>query len=219
DIFLQAGYYVFGWPDVAMAFSRWVGDRDATKLKALYDEDNPQKAGGDNGYAVYLAVQCTDVPWPASWQTWRRDNWRVHRIAPFETWGNAWYNAPCRYWAGKPGIPVRVDGRSAPPVLLISETFDAATPFSGSLEVRRRFPRSVLVEGVGGTTHAGSLFRDACVDRTVAAYLTGGVLPKRVKADRSDKRCPPLPQPEPTAAATRPEQGKIPTVWPLHVHT
>ena len=201
DVFLQAGYYVFGWEAVASAFASWVNDKDPAALRKLYDDSNPREAGSDNSYAIYLGVQCTDARWPASWQRWRTDNWRVHKIAPFETWGNAWYNAPCRYWAAKPGKPVRVNGTQAPPVLLISETLDAATPFAGSLEVRKRFPRSVLLEGVGGTTHAGSLFGNKCVDQTIAAYLATGALPKRVKANRSDKQCKPIAPPDPSPAA------------------
>ena len=203
DVFLSAGYYVFGWEAVAQAFAAWVHDGDPAPLRALYDQANPQTEGSDNGYAVYLGVQCTDAPWPRSWRTWKRDNRRVHRIAPFETWGNAWYNAPCRTWGATAGTPVPVTGAKAPPVLLISETLDAATPFRGSLEVRKRFPRSVLVEGVGGTTHAGSLFGNACVDDTVAAYLRTGALPKRVAADTADLRCKPLAPPDPSAAAAK----------------
>jgi pimeloyl-ACP methyl ester carboxylesterase len=203
DVFLQAGYYVFGWENVAAAFASLVKDHDPAKLKALYDQNNTQEKGADNGYAIYLAVQCTDVQWPLSWPKWKTDNARVQRRAPFETWGNAWYNAPCLHWGAKAGTPVTVDGRKAPPILLISETLDAATPFTGSLELRRRFPRSALVEGVGGTTHAGSLFGSACVDGTISAYLASGTVPHRVKADRSDKRCAPRPEPTPTAPAAK----------------
>ncbi len=64
-----------------------------------------------------------------------------------------------------------VTGAKAPPVLLIGETLDAATPLRKASRCASGFPRSVLVEGVGGTTHAGSLFGNACVDDTVAAYL------------------------------------------------
>jgi pimeloyl-ACP methyl ester carboxylesterase len=208
DMFLQAGYYVFGWQDVASAFAGWVNDHNPALLKTLYDTNNPQQAGADNGYSIYLAVQCTDVRWPMSWSKWKTDNWRVHKKAPFETWGNAWYNAPCLDWAGKVGKPVRVDGSKAPPALLVSETWDAATPFSGSLEVRKRFPRSALIEGVDGTTHAGSLFGNACVDKSIAAYLATGAMPHRLKADRSDKRCDPLPEPDPSTT-TRVESGRI----------
>jgi hypothetical protein len=208
DIFLQPGYYIFGWEATAQAFAAWVGKQDAQPLKKLYDEQHPQTAGSDNGYAIYLGVQCTDAPWPRSWGTWTRDNWRVHRKAPFETWGNAWYNAPCRHWAGRAGKPVVVSGAKVPPVLLISETLDAATPYSGSLEVRRRFPRSALIEGVGGTTHAGSLFGNTCVDDAIADYLGSGKLPKRVKANRSDKQCEPIAQPTPAATTVPAPAGK-----------
>jgi pimeloyl-ACP methyl ester carboxylesterase len=208
DVFLQAGYYVFGWDSVASAFASWVNDSDPAPLRKLFDASNPQEKGSDNGYAVYLAVQCTDTQWPMSWEKWRTDNWRVHRTAPFETWGNAWYNAPCLTWAGKAGKPVRVDGAKVPPILLISETLDAATPFSGSLAVRKRFPRSALIEGVGGTTHAGSLFGNACVDGAIADYLATGKLPRRVKANRADKRCRPLQPADPSAAkGKRAENG------------
>ncbi|BEL10180.1 alpha/beta hydrolase [Actinoplanes sichuanensis] len=199
DVFLQPGYYVFGWEETARAFSAWVKDKDPAPLKRIFDENHEQTEGADNGYAVYLAVQCTDAPWPVNWKKWARDNWRVHRKAPFETWGNAWYNAPCRHWAADPGTPIEVDGSKAPPILLINETLDAATPYSGALETRRRFPRSVLLEGVGGTTHAGSLFGNACVDNTIADYLADGTLPGRVKADRSDKQCEPIAKPTPLA--------------------
>ena len=202
DIFLQAAYYVVTWKDVAAAFARWISKRDAAPLRALYDESRAEQ-NGDNGYAIYLGVQCTDVPWPRPWARWTADSWRVHRRAPFDTWANAWYNAPCRHWAARSGTPVAVDGRGVPPVLLLSESLDAATPFRGSLEVRRRFPRSALIEGVGGTTHAGSLLGNRCVDDAVAAYLADGTLPKRAHGNRSDKRCPPLAPPNPTAAAVQ----------------
>jgi pimeloyl-ACP methyl ester carboxylesterase len=197
DVFLQAGYYIFGWEDVANAFVAWVAKGDPAKLKTLYDKSQPQTPGADNSYAIYLGVQCTDVQWPTSWRRWKTDNRRVHQRAPFETWGNAWYNAPCLDWAGKPGRPVTVNGSRVPPILLISETKDAATPYAGSLEVRRIFPRSALIEGVGGTTHAGSLFGNKCVDGTIAGYLATGALPERVKGNRSDKQCRPMPQPNP----------------------
>lgn len=203
DVFLQPGYYVFGWEETARAFSAWVNDKDPAPLKRIFDEDHEQTDGADNGYAVYLAVQCTDAPWPVNWRKWARDNWRMHRKAPFETWGNAWYNAPCRHWAAEPGTPVVVDGSKAPPILLINETLDAATPYSGALQARRLFPRSVLIEGLGGTTHAGSLFGNACVDNAIADYLADGSLPGRVKADRSDKQCEPIAKPTPLSAAAK----------------
>ncbi|MEU4197688.1 alpha/beta hydrolase [Kribbella sp. NPDC026611] len=116
------------------------------------------------------------------------------------TWANAWFNAPCAFWPAKAGTPVRVDGRKVQSALLISETLDPATPYSGALQTRKTFPNSVLIEGVGGTTHAGSLSGVACTDDKIAAYLATGALPARVKGNRSDVQCDPVPAPEPTTA-------------------
>jgi len=199
DIFLYAGYYQSTWTDLGTTFSGWVHNRDP---KPLIDEyvsaDGP---GDDNGFAIYSGVQCLDAPWPGLAQT-LRDNWETYRRAPFETWGNAWFNAPCLYWPARSHTPVRVDGRGVPGILLVDETLDAATPFEGSLEVRRRFPNSSLIAEPGGTTHAGTLFGNACVDDQIAAYLATGKLPARRHGDnRADTFCAPLPQPDPTAVS------------------
>jgi hypothetical protein len=106
---------------------------------------------------------------------------------------------------------VTVDGQRVPPVLLISETLDAATPFEGSLTTRRLFPNSVLVEGVGGTTHAASLFGGTCVDNRVAEYLASGNLPPRQPGNRSDLGCEPLAQPVPTGLKTAQPGGATST--------
>jgi hypothetical protein len=165
-----------GWPGPEV-FAAWVHNGDAQALKEAYDA--AVGPGDDNLYAVYLAVECTDARWPTNWNRWRRDNWRLHARYPFFTWGNAWFNAPCVFWHAPAGTPVRVNGRHVPGILLIDETLDAATPFAGSLEVRRRYPRARLIAEPGGTSHANSLAGNACVDDQIAAYLADGTLPPR----------------------------------------
>ena len=142
---------------------------DAQALKDAYD--SAVGPGDDNLYAVYLAVECTDAPWPRNWNWWRRDNWRLHRGHPFFTWDNAWFNAPCAFWHARPGRPVKVDGRKVPPILLLGETLDAATPFTGSLEVRRRYPRASLIATRGGTTHANAAATASAAGATAAPRL------------------------------------------------
>ncbi|HEX5560816.1 MAG TPA: alpha/beta hydrolase [Nocardioidaceae bacterium] len=205
DVMLSAGYYVYDWVEIGQAYAALVNDGDYSAMKAMYDGANPQDTpGSDNGYAMYLATQCTDTQWPQSLRRIFSDNWRVHRKAPFETWANAWFNGPCSFWPAKAGRPVHVDGhRVHSKILLIDETLDAATPYAGSLEVRRRFPSASLIEGVGGTTHAGSLSGVACTDDAIAQYLADGTVPARKPGNRSDLQCPPVPQPEPTAAQAR----------------
>jgi pimeloyl-ACP methyl ester carboxylesterase len=201
DVFLGAGYYEQTWGDLGAAFAGWVHHHDPASADALVQlyrsQDTP---GEDNSYAAYLAVGCTDAPWPTHWSTWSRDIRRLNRIAPFGTWQNAWFNAPCIYWPAPPATAVHVNGIRVASALLIDETLDAATPFSGSLVVRRLFPHSVLLAEPGGTSHADSLSGDLCVDRTIADYLLRGVLPARKRHRRWDKACVPLPAPPPGSA-------------------
>ena len=198
DIFLRAGYNVGEWPATAEAFVAGAIKQDAAALVAAYDSAGSPT--DDNNYAVYLATQCTDAPFPRSWTAWEADNTRVDKIAPFETWGNAWYNAPCLSWPVEPGPAPEVDGsKVVGGPLLINETDDGATPYPGALNARRLFPESRLIEGVGGTTHSASLSGVACTDDRIADYLATGALPPRVEGDRSDVQCEPLQPPDPTA--------------------
>jgi pimeloyl-ACP methyl ester carboxylesterase len=208
DIFLQAGYYRVGWENIAKAFAGWVHNGNWQTLKALYDATDT--SGNDNGFAVYNAVQCTDVQSPTSWNQWRADNWRTYYQAPFETWGNAWYNAPCLFWPAPAGKPVNVNGTKVASALLIDEELDAATPFAGSLEVRKRFPNSSLIGEPGGTTHADSLSGDVCVDDQVATYLATGKLPPRKPGNGPDTTCAPLPDPVPAGATANKSAASAP---------
>jgi pimeloyl-ACP methyl ester carboxylesterase len=200
DVFLYAGYYEQTWLDLGSLFANFVHKGDWKAVKAEYDSDDTP--GDDNGFAVYNAVQCTDTQWPLSWAKWDRDNTAVYKQAPFETWGNAWFNAPCLYWPAKAHKPLRIDGSRIQNALLIDETLDAATPFEGSLEVRSLFPNSVLLAEPGGTTHADSLSGDLCVDNVIANYLALGQLPPRLAGNGADLDCKPLPVPVPKSASS-----------------
>ena len=201
DAFVSAAYYVYGWADLAAAFAAAVSG-DYGPMTAEYDSANGSGPGSDNTFAVYNAVQCTDAPFPTQWSTWRADTQRVAATAPFLTWSNTWYNAPCLTW-GSPAAATKpaINGKDSPPVLLISETYDAATPFAGALQARATFPRSVLIEGVNGTTHAGSLSGVSCVDNRIADYLLTGKLDARQPGSRSDVRCGAVAPPPAQAAA------------------
>jgi pimeloyl-ACP methyl ester carboxylesterase len=198
DVFLSAGYYVYGWEDVATAFAAAVNENRFAPIQDLFGADT--SAGADNGYAMYLGTQCSDSAWPKSLTQYRSDNAKVAAQAPFITWNNAVFNLPCRFWPAKSG-KLSPSGVNGVKTLLISETLDPATPYSGAIEVRKRFGSSVLIEGVGGTTHAGSLSGVTCTDDTIASFLSTGHLPKRQAGDESDVKCPPVPQPDPTADA------------------
>lgn len=199
DVFLSAGYAQFLWPDIASAFAHWTRG-DTKPVEDLYADNAGED---DNGYAMYVGVQCVDSAWPRNYRTWRADGFETAAVAPFETWGNVWFNTPCMTWPAAQGIPVRVNGTRTPSALLVNTTLDGATPYSGALEVRRRFPHSALLAEVGNTTHANSLGGNACIDDKVFAYLRSGALPTRKAGPGPDVACAasPLPTPNPEDVA------------------
>ncbi|WP_433183139.1 alpha/beta hydrolase [Actinoallomurus sp. CA-150999] len=209
DAFLVAGYIDLGsyWPLLASALARYKAGDTAPLINAYTTFG---ATTDDNGYAVYNAVQCTDVAWPRDWARWRQDNRRLYAQGyRFETWSNAWYNAPCAFWPARAGRPIDIGGVSAlPPVLLFQATDDAATPYAGGLEMNRRLKGSRLVIEDGGRTHGVVERGNACVDDKFAAYLATGALPA------NQSHCARLPEPVPpsTVAARELTTDRFPPV-------
>ncbi|MFC4906331.1 alpha/beta fold hydrolase [Actinomadura gamaensis] len=190
DVFLSDGYGNFAWPDHAKILSAYLrGD-----AKPLAAEWRPPTLLDQNDYTVYTAVQCRDAYWPRDWTRWHVDSVRLYRSGyTFETWSNTWYNAPCATWRGPEGPVPRVGApANLAPVLLVQGTEDAATPFDGALETRRRLPRSRLLVQVGGGNHGVTLGGDRCVDGAVARYLARGALPR----PGATCKAPPPPTPD-----------------------
>lgn len=198
DIFLSAGYAQFLWPFLTPALAAaYAGDLDV--LLNYYGGP-----GDDNFFAVYAATECTDAVWPTAWPRWHQDSERYYAKAPFLTWGNTWFNAECAFWQVPPAKRLHITGNGTGSILLVNQTLDAATPYSGALAVRTLFQHSVLVAEPGGTTHAGSLNGNACTDGVIADYLATGTLPARRPGTRADVLCAPLPEPEPFIEAPVP---------------
>jgi pimeloyl-ACP methyl ester carboxylesterase len=196
DAFSSAAYYRFGWEDVAKA---WVAFTKGHYAPMLQQYDQAEGPGNDNEFAVYNAVECSDLKYPSINRV-LKDARHYTKKYPFLTWDNTWFNGPCLYWKGKTHHPVTINGKATTSALLIDETKDAATPYEGSLEVRKLYPHSRLIGEPGGATHADSLSGDGCVDNKIAAYLKSGTLPTRKSGNRADTLCKPLPNPHPTAS-------------------
>ncbi|MET9952041.1 alpha/beta hydrolase [Streptomyces sp. NPDC006339] len=173
-----------------------------------------EPASGDpgNGAAVYTAVECNDAPWPEDFALWDRDNTRLARQAPFETWDNVWANLPCAYWKAprqKP-LDVRTGPGVLPPVLILAAERDAAAPYEGALEMQRRLSGSALVTERGAGTHGIAGGANACVNRHLERYLLTGAVPA-VRAEggaggagsgKTPVRrasCAPHPEPDPVS--------------------
>ncbi|MEU3984339.1 alpha/beta hydrolase [Streptomyces sp. NPDC026672] len=197
DTFMPGGYYNGYWPRLAEAFAAYVNDKDPAPLVKVYDALAAVGSEGDNGYSVYTAVQCGDAPWPRDWDRWRRDTWAVYGKAPFMTWNNTWYNAPCAFWPTPSSHPVDITNDKLPPALLLQATNDAATPYQGGVTVHRLLRGSGLVVEEGGGNHGVSLSGNTCLDRHLAAYLTDGTVPRG--RGTVDAVCAHTPDPKPSA--------------------
>ncbi|MFR9757212.1 alpha/beta hydrolase [Streptomyces sp. TR06-5] len=199
ESFLAGGYYNGYWPPMAEAFAAYVNDGDEQALLDLYDTFG--KVTGTNGYSVYTAVECRDASWPRDWKTWARDAQHTYRKAPFLTWSNTWYNAPCAFWPHQGLQQMDVRNKDLPPVLLLQATEDAATPYSGGVKMHKLLKGSRLVVEEDGGNHGISLGGNACVDRYLVDYLADGTLP--AAHGGADATCETLPDPEPAGASAQ----------------
>jgi len=208
DVFLTAGYAESRWPGVAAAFADWVSGNTVAINNLYRVADHP---GDDNEFAAFNSTYCIDGPFPTDYGKVRADGFSIAAQAPLPAWGGFWFSAPCTWWPVRPGTPLKVDGRALAKlhtaILLINATRDGATPFAGALAVRRAFPSSALIAEVDGTTHAGSLQGNSCVDRQIADYLATGKLPTRAVGDRADAECKRMPWPEPSLLDRSRESG------------
>ncbi|MDT9682693.1 alpha/beta hydrolase [Streptomyces sp. TRM76323] len=203
DTFLAGAYHDGYWPGLAAAFSAYAKDGDERRLVDAYRSLAAPDESTDNAYAVYTAVECRDARWPKSWDVWRRDTWATHAKAPFSTWNNTWYNAPCAFWPVPSLTPPDVANDAVPPVLLFQATEDAATPYEGAVAAHRLLRGSRLVVEQGGGNHAVTLRGNACADRILVQYLDTGQVPRGDGGAGPDAACPARPDPKPAAATER----------------
>ncbi len=144
-----------------------------------------QGVQGENEFAVYNAVECSDVNWPRSWARWDADTRKVYSTAPFEAWGNAWFNAACAFWpVHGPASPLRIGAEGLPGILMLQGTLDAATPYAGAQRAHKALPTARMVVVVGGGNHGQSLASppNACVNGYLNRYLATGALPRQAGA-------------------------------------
>jgi pimeloyl-ACP methyl ester carboxylesterase len=193
DTFLVGGYDNAFWPDLAAGLANYLNHGSGSGLVALYQAAGKQD---ENEFAVYNAVNCSDVNWPRSWAKWNADTKRVFATAPFEAWDNAWFNAACAFWPLKgPAKPPHIDGAGLPPILMLQGTLDAATPYRGALVARRLLPSARMVVVEGGGNHGQSLTTppNTCVLGYLGRYLGNGQLPGG--SGPVSATCPALPAP------------------------
>jgi hypothetical protein len=195
DTFLQGGYLDQLWPGLAQALSDYLNAGQTGELVAQFQANGTQD---ENGFAVYNAVQCSDVNWPRSWSFWTSDTERIYAKAPFQAWDNAWFNAACAFWPVKgPAKPLQIKGAGLPGILMLQGTLDAATPYAGAQNAHKLLPSARMVVVEGGGNHGQSMEQpsDSCVQGYLNAYLGTGALPQA--SGLVNAACPAVPEPAP----------------------
>ena len=196
DTMAQGGYNNSYWPGLAAALAAYLHTGSAT---AMINEYRALGGQNENEFAVYNAVECSDVNWPRNWAKWDADTRRVYRTAPFEAWDNAWFNAACAFWpVHGPARSLAIKGAGLPPILMTQGSLDAATPYQGAQAAHKLLPSARMVVVEGGGNHGQSLSAPAnlCVNNYVNAYLATGAVPHG--AGLVNATCRALPDPSPT---------------------
>ncbi len=197
DTFLQGGYNNTLWPGLAQALSAYLVQNTASPMVAQYQQNGVQV---ENEFAIYNAVQCSDVNWPRSWAKWDSDTRKVYSTAPFQAWDNAWFNAACAFWPVKgPAQPMKIGASGLPGILMLQGTLDAATPYAGAEVAHTALPtaRMVVVQGSGNHGQSLESPADGCVQGYLNRYLANGALPTQPGAVNAT--CAPVPDPNPAS--------------------
>jgi pimeloyl-ACP methyl ester carboxylesterase len=195
DTFLQGGYLDQLWPGFAQALSSYLNTGQTADMITQYHSSGAQN---ENEFAVYNAVQCSDVNWPRSFSFWTTDTERIYRTAPFQAWDNAWFNAACAFWpVPGPSKPLQIKGAGLPGILMLQGTLDPATPYAGAQNAHKLLPSARMVVVEGGGNHGQSLEQpsDSCVQGYLNAYLGTGALPEA--PGLVNATCPAVPAPTP----------------------
>ncbi len=195
DTFLEGGYLDELWPALAQALSSYLNSAQTADLISQYEANGTQN---ENEFAVYNAVQCSDVNWPRSWAYWTSDTEMVYKTAPFQAWDNAWFNASCAFWpVPGPAKPLQIKGGGLPGILMLQGTLDPATPYAGAQDAHKLLPSARMVVVEGGGNHGQSLEQpsNTCVQRYLNTYLATGALPEA--PGLVNATCPVVPDPTP----------------------
>ena len=166
-----------GWKRLGPALAEAL-DGKGKKLRTLAD------AYYDfGGYAAYAGVECIDSPPPSGVAEYEQFADTARRLSPRFGGSVANEMLPCATWPVEPvGEPAAVTAPGAPPILVVGNRRDAATPYENAVAVAKALESGVLVTAdIGGHTAYGA---DECVTQVVDDYLIDLDVPDE------DPRCP-----------------------------
>ncbi|MFN8080032.1 MAG: alpha/beta hydrolase [Kineosporiaceae bacterium] len=147
----------------------------------------PSIAPADNGLASFAAVTCADSRNPTQSADWVSAAQTAEDAYPYFGRAWTWSGALCATWRFTDPNAYRgtFGARTSTPILVIGNTFDPATPYSGAVATARRFPGARLLT-VRGYGHTSAAMPSACVQRSVSYYLLTRTPPRSGAYCRQD---------------------------------
>lgn len=135
---------------------------------------NPIRLGDDS--ATFYSVICNDTPWTRDTTYWANLGTSQANAYPFM--GGQVTSQPCAFWRPttlpKPGVPSEL-----PPILMVQNELDPATPREGALQAFKSLPNARMIFIDDEPQHTAFPYGTRCVDVSVAQYLLDGTLPAK----------------------------------------
>jgi pimeloyl-ACP methyl ester carboxylesterase len=156
-----------------------------SKLLALSDDYTGREPGAkyDNETAALYAIGCLDAPSPRTLSGMRSVAAVAAKAAPRFGASDTWLGLPCAYWpiaaTGKIG-PIHAP--NAPPIVVIGNVGDPATPYQWAQSLARQLDTGHLLT-FDGDGHTAFGRGDPCIDGTVTSYLV------QLKVPAAGKHC------------------------------
>jgi pimeloyl-ACP methyl ester carboxylesterase len=154
-------------------------DGDGTILVALGDSLYERSPGGKytNLADANMAVDCLDRPWPRGLAAWSAAAATAARAAPQFGESIMWGSLPCAYWPVPSPAQPRIRAAGAPPILVVGNKRDPATPYRWAVALAGDLASGVLL-GWNGDGHTAYMMGSSCVDGIVNRYLLGLAVPR-----------------------------------------
>jgi pimeloyl-ACP methyl ester carboxylesterase len=172
------------WPTLREALTAAFGG-DGTVLVSLANALWERNATGQytNLADANMAIDCLDRPWPAGGNgpaglaRWRAAATSAARAAPAFGASIMWGSLPCAYWPVRSYPVPSIRAAGAPPILVIGNKRDPATPYRWAQALAGDLKSGVLL-GWDGNGHTAYMMGSTCVDGLVNRYLLDLATPR-----------------------------------------
>ncbi len=165
------------WPALAGDLVA-TGRGDPKPLLELAHAFEGSADGGAGSLASFWAISCLDGPPAPDVVGAARLEAQAAAVAPRLGAFVANASLICSVWPVQPiAPPGRLDAAGAPPILVIGNTRDPATPLAAARALTAELQRARLLV-VASDGHTAFATGNGCVDRVVTRYLVARVLPR-----------------------------------------